>query len=131
MVKGLGDRRIVPFLIALVGAALLLEVLIRGNYCLVPSALLGPGEVGTAETSVHGVPSLFNPLPPHGANNLTTPAWVRAHLLAVAAKDVDDGLSGCPLSPWTPGASPLGSTSTQASVRGRAPQAVGDPLAGW
>src|SRR4051812_43776958 len=49
------DRRIVPLLVALLVAGVTLKALVHGNYCLVPSTFLKPGEVGTAETSVYRI----------------------------------------------------------------------------
>jgi hypothetical protein len=48
--------RVVPLLVALLVAAVTVKILVHGNYCLVPGASLKPGEVGTAETSVYGIP---------------------------------------------------------------------------
>jgi hypothetical protein len=47
-------RRIAPLLVALILAAVALRALVLGNYCLVPSAALSPGQAPTAETSVYG-----------------------------------------------------------------------------
>jgi hypothetical protein len=49
------DRGVVPLLVALFVAAVTLKALVHGNYCLVPSTFLKPGEVGTVETSVYGI----------------------------------------------------------------------------
>jgi hypothetical protein len=51
----LQHRRVAAFLIALCVAAIVVTVLVRGNYCVVPSAFLQPGEAGTAEMSIYGV----------------------------------------------------------------------------
>jgi hypothetical protein len=54
MVRLAQDVRIVPLLIALAVAVLVLQVLSHGNYCLVPTEFLQPGDVGRAETSIYG-----------------------------------------------------------------------------
>ena len=56
MVGGLfRDRWVAPLLIALAVAGLSLRLILPGNYCLVPSEFLQPGEAGSAQTSVYGV----------------------------------------------------------------------------
>jgi hypothetical protein len=47
--------RLASLVVAVAIAGLLLAVLVRGNYCLVPSTFLKPDEVGTAETSIYGI----------------------------------------------------------------------------
>jgi transposase len=64
------------------------------------------------------VSTLARPLRQPGRHPRGVPlALVRADLLAVAAQDVEDGLSGCPPSPWDAGRFATRSTSPPASVR--------------
>lgn len=49
------NRRFIAILIAVCFADLVVKVLIRGNYCLVPTESLQRSEAGTAETSVYGL----------------------------------------------------------------------------
>lgn len=51
----MADTRIAPLLVALLLAGLLVTVLGRGTYCLLPSNYLKPDEVATAEVSVFGI----------------------------------------------------------------------------
>jgi hypothetical protein len=49
------ERKIVQLLVALGVAYVTLQALLSGAHCSVPSAFLKHGDVGSAETSIHGI----------------------------------------------------------------------------
>jgi hypothetical protein len=81
--SGPNKRRVVPLVIALVVAGVFFELLICGNYCLLPSQHLQPWEKEyTAEMSIYGIPLYRRAGPDNKAMYDEVYWWYETTLLA-------------------------------------------------
>jgi hypothetical protein len=99
------SRWIVPLLLAVLVAGVTLKVFVHGNYCLVPSTFLQPGEEGTAETSVYGLPLYRGAGTDHQGMYRAAVWWYETTLLAEWAVAVAVGAGAYLLVRWLRGCS--------------------------